>query len=802
MIKTAITSRPALLAKPRLGLFRRHISVPSQLSIDPEVADAIASKKPVLALESTILTHGIPYPHNLTLANDLNKIIRKEGVVPATIALIDGRPVVGASDAELEVLCTPPPEGKKFIKVSRRDIAYSVAHGVTGGTTIAGTMILAHAAGIRVFATGGLGGVHRGVEHTLDISADLEELGRTPVAVVSAGAKAILDLAKTFEYLETKGVHVSTYGPKGTNIPAFYSRDSGIPSPFNFTSPEDAAAVIHANNLLQLESGMLFCIPPPHEHAIPSEEIDEAINEAVIAANEARVSGKDITPFLLDRILTLTDGRSLQSNVGFVKNNILVGARIASALSKIGSSEASPNKNVQPAPVSPSVFETTRPTAVVSAPADALVIGAVAVDLTCDLTHATLEAPKSYMHTSNPGIIHRTPGGVGFNVGLAATYASSAYVAKGEDISIRMVSAVGPDARDLHASLGLQDDLEGPNPDMSGVEVVNTARTAQYVAMHDLKGDLIFACADMALVEGLPVAHITGQYERCLAEERVPSWVTVDANLDPEPFTAALAGARKIIGANTLVEPTSVIKACTLLDLGPEVLGVFPSQHAVDVMTPNEFELAALFSHAKKKGLFDDRADWWQVISSLGLNADFRDRVARLAQAAGVYEELVDQGLVQQAVHLSPFVPCLLVKLGRKGVVSVVLSSAEAVVAADSSQASKFSFTWQGSQLDGLSGPVALTVTYHAPETVSPADVVSVTGAGDSFAGVVLTELVRRSKAASSASSSSSSSSLSAGQSILADGPQLNQIVRRAQRAAVLTIQNRAAVSPAIRTLA
>ncbi|KAK9256465.1 pseudouridine-5'-phosphate glycosidase [Lipomyces tetrasporus] len=239
---------PGLVLQSLRGNRRVH-TFPSHITVDPEVKEAVHANKPVVALESTILTHGIPYPHNLEMAHDLNKIIRAEGAVPATIALVNGRPTVGASDEEIEYLCKPPKDGS-FIKISRRDLAYAVAHGVTGGTTIAGTMVLAHLAGIRVFATGGLGGVHRGAEATMDISADLEELGRTPVAVVSAGAKAILDLEKTFEYLETKGVHVSTYGPKGVNLPAFYSRDSGIPSPFNFATAEEAAAVIRTWTLI------------------------------------------------------------------------------------------------------------------------------------------------------------------------------------------------------------------------------------------------------------------------------------------------------------------------------------------------------------------------------------------------------------------------------------------------------------------------------------------------------------------------------------------------------------------------
>jgi pseudouridine-5'-phosphate glycosidase len=226
--------------KTLIALLRRRMSS-ATISISPDVRKALENKTPVVALESTIITHGLPYPQNLEMARDVERIIRSEGAMSATIAFINGIPKVGLTDQELQFLSA---ECKDPEKISRRDIPHVMSKKLSGGTTIAGTMIIAHRAGIKVFATGGLGGVHRDVTTSWDISADLDELGRTPVGVVCSGPKSILDIAKTMEYLETKGVHVSTLGSKGTNVPGFYTRDSGIPSPFNFQSPEEAAEIL------------------------------------------------------------------------------------------------------------------------------------------------------------------------------------------------------------------------------------------------------------------------------------------------------------------------------------------------------------------------------------------------------------------------------------------------------------------------------------------------------------------------------------------------------------------------------
>jgi len=300
------------------------------LDILPEVADALASGKPVVALESTIISHGMPYPQNVETALNVERIIREQGAVPATIAIIGGRLKAGLSPEEIEYFGK---KGTAIHKASRRDLAALCARGEDGATTVTTTMIIAHMAGIKIFATGGIGGVHRGAETTMDISADLEELGQTPVMVVCAGAKSILDLGLTLEYLETKGVPVIGYGTK--ELPAFYTRQSGFSVDYQIDTPEELAAVFKASHDIGLKGGMLVTNPIPAEFAMPKEVIDEAIDQAIRECNEQGIHGKETTPFLLARVAELTGGDSLASNIRLVYNNAKVAAQTAVAYSKL-----------------------------------------------------------------------------------------------------------------------------------------------------------------------------------------------------------------------------------------------------------------------------------------------------------------------------------------------------------------------------------------------------------------------------------------------------------------------------------
>ncbi len=296
------------------------------LDILPEVAEALAQGKPVVALESTIISHGMPYPQNVETALNVERIIREAGAVPATIAIIGGRLKAGLSPEEIEYFGK---KGRDIHKASRRDLAVLCARGEDGATTVTTTMIIAHMAGIRFFATGGIGGVHRGAETTMDISADLEELGQTPVMVVCAGAKSILDLGLTLEYLETKGVPVIGYGTK--ELPAFYTRQSGFGVDYRIDTPEELAAAFKAGIDMGLKSGMLVTNPIPEEFAMPKEVIDKAINQAIAECTEKGIHGKETTPFLLARVAELTGGDSLASNIQLVYNNARVAALTAKA---------------------------------------------------------------------------------------------------------------------------------------------------------------------------------------------------------------------------------------------------------------------------------------------------------------------------------------------------------------------------------------------------------------------------------------------------------------------------------------
>ena len=300
------------------------------LDIHPEVEAALRENRPVVALESTIISHGMPYPQNVETALNVEKIIRECGAVPATIAIIGGRLKAGLSPEEIEYFGK---KGREITKVSRRDLAAVCARGLDGATTVTTTMIIAHMAGIRFFATGGIGGVHRGAEKTMDISADLEELGNTPVTVVCAGAKAILDLKLTLEYLETHGVPVIGFGTE--ELPAFYSRHSGLKVDYRMDTPEEIAAAFRAQQAMGLKGGMLVTNPIPEEYAMDDAVINGAIDQAVAESVALGIQGKEITPFLLARVAELTGGDSLDSNIQLVYNNARLASRIAKAFAEM-----------------------------------------------------------------------------------------------------------------------------------------------------------------------------------------------------------------------------------------------------------------------------------------------------------------------------------------------------------------------------------------------------------------------------------------------------------------------------------
>ena len=299
------------------------------LDIHPDVEDAIKDKKPIVALESTIISHGMPYPKNVETALMVEETVRSNGAIPATIAIINGRIKVGLTDEEIEFLAT----NEEIKKVSRRDLAITIAQKQSGSTTVASTMIIANFAKIVVFATGGIGGVHRGGENTLDISADLEELANTNVCVVCAGAKAILDLGLTLEYLETKGVPVIGY--KTSELPAFYSSESGIDVDYKIDSTLEIAEILKTKWNLSIDGGVLVTNPIPVGFELETSIMNEAINQAIIEADNENITGKKITPFLLSKVNEITQGKSLNANIKLIQNNADLAAKIALHYSKL-----------------------------------------------------------------------------------------------------------------------------------------------------------------------------------------------------------------------------------------------------------------------------------------------------------------------------------------------------------------------------------------------------------------------------------------------------------------------------------
>ena len=584
---------------PLAALLAVCASLPLTVRVHPDVAAALDAGRAVVALESTIISHGMPYPANIQTAREVEEVVRNSGAVPATIAILDGVCCIGLSDDELNRFAVLGAAGK-VAKVSRRDLAACVARSGHGGTTVSATMLLADMAGVRVFVTGGIGGVHRGGELSLDISADLCELGRTPVCVVCAGAKSILDIPRTLEFLETQGVAVLALGTD--EFPAFFTRRSGCPAPTRVETAHEAAAVVHASSTLGLSSGTLVAVPIPESAEAEAGKVQGAIEQALAEAGAAGVAGRDTTPFLLKRIAELTGGDSLASNIALIKNNAAVGAQIATSLAELqrrtapggrlrggggggdsgGAEGALPHSRNDRQPI--------------------VVGGAVA-----DLVASPAAGSTVLLRTSSPGTLRVSPGGVGRNIaeGLARLGAHPL-----------LLAAVGDDAfgdQLLSHAASLQGEMGvgsyryggdgcsesggeggggfGGSGGVCGIDVsrvlrVSGERTATYTAVMDHTSDLIAAIADMDVHR-----HVTPEYVRTAlgsALDGAPLCVA-DANLSG----AALQELARLAAASQTplwLEPVSVSKAhaacCSLVEAG--LFG------ALTFTSPNEDEAVAM----------------------------------------------------------------------------------------------------------------------------------------------------------------------------------------------------------------
>ncbi|CAL9696895.1 unnamed protein product [Knipowitschia caucasica] len=512
-----VTRGCALILRRGLSTFPsrlcRHGSI---FRVHSSVSQALSENRPVVALESTIITHGMPYPHNLSTAKEVEAIIRAEGATPATVGIIEGQIHVGLSSEELNFLsqCTTS------LKVSRRDLPYVISHRLSGGTTVSATMIAAHGVGIPVFVTGGIGGVHRDGENSLDISADLTELGRTPIAVVSAGVKSILDIGRTLEYLETQGVCVATYG-SSNKFPAFFSPQSGFNSPHHVCNPWEAAELIASTLSLGLQSGILFAVPIPAEHAAAGQEIEDAIQVAVKEISGKRITGRDVTPYILQKVNKLTKGKSLRANIALIHNNAKVGSQIACALSK------SQNDKLKSA---------TKQKENLAKKNDIVVIGGINVDFIAKGKTDTL-----LFGQTNPGSVCQSFGGVGRNIADSLSRLGH---------NPLFISATGTDTH----SEAVFNHCKHMNT--SGVVKLHDKSTATYCAVITASGELSLGLGDMDIHQQITEQYVA-QFENTLASSTL---VCLDGNLPVTTINYVCSLAKKH-SMNVWYEPTDSDKA-------------------------------------------------------------------------------------------------------------------------------------------------------------------------------------------------------------------------------------------------
>ncbi|GAA5902185.1 hypothetical protein JCM5296_006623 [Sporobolomyces johnsonii] len=704
------------------------------IDIAPEVAQAQAEGRPVVALESTLITHGLPPPHSHDLPKECEAVLRAQGVTPATIAILGGRIKVGVSEAELDRLAEKGFEARqeggadKLWKVGRRELGAAVVKRMDGGTTVSATMAVAHLAGIKIFSTGGIGGVHRGAETSFDISSDLISLSDTPVAVVCAGSKSILDIGLTLEYLEAHAVPVAGY--KTSEWPAFYTAASGFKAPMQLDSAKQVAETILMTDRLGLSSSLLLGNPIPEEYHEIGKALQMAVDQAVAESVENGMarSGKQVTPWLLQRVAELTKGASLESNKALIRNNVKVGGEVAqeyARLLKEASSSASasfvPSPSLvgrpsQPAPPPSSTVPSTPSSLNTLPPSPSLVvIGSLAVDITM---HPTTSSP---LQTTAPGTVSLSLGGVAGNVSAAA------HSLLGSD-EVLLVAPVGDDLLGSVARNGLKE--RGMRRD-GLVEVgKEEGRTATCGILLDDKGELVGGVADMAIAREVDGDKILERLRRAK-----PKVTCFDGNISPETIAKVLVHCEKA-GISTFFEPTSNANSLKLLTAlkTSAVASVLPLAHPlVSFATPNIHELTTLFQHVA----FSDDSDlyapgtWWDHIT---VPAD--QLSLRLPPWA------VAEGVAQMALRLLPVIGTLFLKSGSRGVLVVQRVSGVDTVA----QWTKHTEGKKKGTVVVVSAatPSEAVVLRHYPALELDGDEVrTVTGAGDNLAGAILAAVVR-----------------------------------------------------------
>ncbi|KAH9950400.1 indigoidine synthase A-like protein [Amylocystis lapponica] len=744
------------------------------IDIHPEVQDALSSKKAVVALETTIVTHGMPYPVNLETAKSVENIVRENGAIPATIGLIGGRVKIGLEPHELEYLADV--HKNSAVKISRRDIGPAIALRRDGGTTCSTTLIFAALAGIKVrIFTNELGKIEFHLTlFAMDISADLHELTRCPVGLVSAGVKSILDIGRTLEYLETLGVPVVSYA-ETYDFPAFYSRRSGFKSPWRVDDPRTAAQILYTQTQLGMSNGTLFGVPIPKEYESIGEKLQESVERAVREAEENGVSkrGKEATPWLLNRVGELTAGKSLTSNVALIENTARIGGQIAVAYAEMEKEHGESRQDAFPR----SSVPTPAPPIDVP-PAKLIVVGSAAVDVTAQAGLSDVDSSVA-LHTTVPGTVSLTLGGVARNVAEAAHRISSS---QRKDLSSATL-LIAPFGNDAFGKL-LVDETRRIGMRTDGLLEVATARSAVCNMVLDSEGGLTGGVADMDVIHSLDkdmILHAIQAHQ--------PSLVALDGNLSPDTLKSLVS----YCGRNSTpgIEPTSVPKSTTILPAVAASLNLpDASRSPIAFATPNLLELKHMYQEACTGPLgLTSSTRWWSVIDGMALGTEFRMDLEQLGRRSasehdssrGTLSFLVEDGIAQMAINLLPFFQHLIIKCGDRGIVVAFRVTGDLAEASPWAQ-ERSNVRARQAIAHGKPG-TGTTVLKHFPALTLPQDkIVNVTGAGDSLVGSMIATLLQR-------------------PTTFEDPLALDRMITQAQRAAVLTLQSPYAVSPELSTV-
>ncbi|XP_053382813.1 uncharacterized protein LOC123541332 [Mercenaria mercenaria] len=548
------------------------------LKLSEEVESALHAGRPLVALETTIITHGMPYPDNISTATEVENIVRDGGAVPATIGILNGRIHIGLSKQQLEFLADP---NTTAVKTSRRDLPFVISQGLHGGTTVSGTMVAAHMAGIQIFVTGGIGGVHRGAESSMDISADLTELARTPVTVISAGIKSILDIGRTLEYLETEGVNVSAFGRTTKEFPAFFTRKSGYKAPYTCETARQAAEMIYARERMGLQTGSLVAVPIPEEFDNIGQEIETVIQSVVKEASKKNIQGKEITPYILQRVNDLTQGKSLKANIELIKNNTTVGAKIAVELKNVQNLDKNTNNSANKSRSGSQSTTVGRTKQSSSSPGikNVCVVGGSIVDFTARMSTADFKMNGG----TYPGTVKQSFGGVGRNIadGLSRL-----------DVDTLFISAIGNDSHRTAFEAHCK------HMNLDAVARLDDQSTATYCAMLKQNGELMFGIGDMDIHQQITPQYISN-FEENLSTS---SLVCIDGNLSVEAIEyVCLLCARS--GIPVLFDPADVHKATKPFLISQE--------QPVTYASPNFNELKMMASYLSSQemhitGVVDD----------------------------------------------------------------------------------------------------------------------------------------------------------------------------------------------------